>query len=491
MASAGLHPDPLTSARTFRFPTFLALAVLAIPSGPRRTSVPCTEPVLVRMGAVCDRVVVPENPAAPASRTIALHIVTIPARSAEKRPNPVFILAGGPGQGAASLAAGIAPGHASLNIARDLIFMDQRGTGRSNPLACPAAQSGLASLLKSIFDSTFVAACRRRLEGKANLSMYGTPHVVADIERVRQALGLRQLNFHATSYGTRVAIEYLRTHPRNVRSAILVGAAPAEIRMPLHYARDAQSAIDALTRDCSADPVCSRFGRVNELAEAVLRRAGAGQLRATVTDPTTGRQQAVTPSRGWVAEVIRHELYSAYSAAALPGALHEAATGEATTLVARGIERRRILDFQIALGVLLSASCSEDVRLIDQRSIGPVTAGTFLGDSRVRDQVRACALWPSASLPAGFGAIPPSPVPVLLVSGANDPATGASWAARVAARLRNAQHVIVPYAGHGLDGLRNAQCLAAVQAEFVRRAAPVTEVSSCLRTIQRMPFAIS
>ena len=443
------------------------------------------------MGAVCDRVVVAENPAIPAGRTIPLHIVTIPARSAEKRPDPVFILVGGPGQGAASLAVGLARGHAALNIDRDLIFMDQRGTGRSSPLACPASESGIAPLLESIFDSARVAACRRRLERSADLSMYGATQVVADIEKVRQALGVRQLNFHAASYGTRVALEYLRTHPRNVRSAILLGAAPVEIQMPLHYAPDAQSAIDALTRDCTADPACSRLGRVNQLAEVVLRHATAGQLRGTITDSTTGARRVVRPTRGWMAEVIRHELYSARSAARLPAALHDAANGDATLLIGRGIERRRALDSQIALGVLLSASCSEDVRSIDRGSVERVTAGTFLGDTRVRDQVRACAAWPSATLPAGFGTIPPSSVPVLLLSGANDPATGSSWATRVTARLRNAQHVIVPFAGHGLDGLRNAQCVAAMQAEFVRRAAPVAGVSRCLRTIERMPFEIS
>jgi pimeloyl-ACP methyl ester carboxylesterase len=229
---------------------------------------------------------------------------------------------------------------------------------------------------------------------------------------------------------------------------------------------------------------------VKELAATVLRRAAAGRLRGTITDPATGAARVVTPTRGWIAEVIRHELYSARSAAGLPAALHEAATGDATTLIARGIRRRRVLDGQIALGVLLTATCSEDVRAIDPGGIGAATAGTLLGDARVRDQLRACAAWPAAALPIGFGAIPPSRVPVLLISGASDPATGPSWATGVAARLRNAQHLVVPFAGHGLDGLRNAQCVGAMQAEFIRRAAPVTDLVRCLGSIQRMPFEI-
>ena len=430
----------------------------------------------------------PERPSPKGGRTIGLHVVTIPARSSPRRPDPVFVLAGGPGQGAASLAPILIGGLAALNRDRDLVFMDQRGTGRSHPLVCSAAAGGTASLLKTLFDSSLVAACRQRLQSVADLTAYGAPQVVADIEMVRRALGLQQLNFHATSYGTRVALEYLRLHPRSVRSAILVGAAPMEMRVPLSYARDAQSAIDALTRDCAADPACAPLGPVNANAEAVVRRAAAGRLRATITDPATGARQAVAPTRTWIADVIRHELYSAFTAAGLPAALREAAGGDATTLVTRGLDRRRALDAQIALGVLLSATCSEDVRFIDRATIGRVTAGTFMGDTRVVDQVRACALWPVASLPPGFGSIPPSSVPVLLLSGANDPATGPGWAAAVAKRLRNAQHVIVPYAGHGFDGLRNAQCVNRIQEDFVRRAAPVADVASCLRSIARLPF---
>src|SRR5688500_9298369 len=127
-------------------------AMLAMPFGSPATPAPCVEPALARLGAICDQVIVPENPAAPRGRTIALHIVTIPARASAKQPDPVFVLAGGPGQGAASLAVMLAGAHAALNRDRDLVLMDQRGTGRSNALACPAARSGIASLLKSLFD---------------------------------------------------------------------------------------------------------------------------------------------------------------------------------------------------------------------------------------------------------------------------------------------------------------------------------------------------
>ena len=468
-----------------------ALATGTAPTSavPFRARVPCTEPALARFGATCERITVRENPAAMSGRTIALHVVIIPAQSSPKRPDPLFVLAGGPGQGAASLAGLLAAGHRAINRDRDLILMDQRGTGRSSPLDCPVAPDDIDLLLKPLFDSARIDACLRRLRRSADLTAYGAPQVVADIERVRQVLGIRQLNLHATSYGTRVALEYLRLHPRNVRSMILVGAAPVEIQAPLHYARDAQAAIDALTRDCDADPSCAPLGRVNVLAETVLRRAGTGQLSATVIDPATGASRVVKPTRPWLAEVIRHELYSAGLVAGLPAALHAAAAGDATVLVARGLERRRVLDAQIALGVLLSATCSEDVRTIDRSTIGRVTAGTFLGDSRVRDQIRACATWPATAPPPGFGTVPASTVPVLLLSGANDPATGPSWAAGVARRLRKAQHLIVPHAGHGFDGLRNAQCLGAIQEEFVRRAARATNVAACLRSIARIPFA--
>jgi pimeloyl-ACP methyl ester carboxylesterase len=162
---------------------------------------------------LCGKLEVFEDPAARTGRKITLDIVLLPASDAAAEPEPIFSLAGGPGQGAARIAgAGEDALMSQLRRRRDLVFIDQRGTGSSQALHCnlSAEPARLQSYFDELFPVAKVRACRAALEPKSDLRLYATPMAVADLEAARMALGYEKINLHGVSYGTLVALRYLK-----------------------------------------------------------------------------------------------------------------------------------------------------------------------------------------------------------------------------------------------------------------------------------------
>jgi pimeloyl-ACP methyl ester carboxylesterase len=209
--------------------------------------------------ALCGQYEVFENRAAQAGRKLTLNLVVLPALAAQPAPDPVFFLSGGPGQGAASSARDGGGGLAQqLRRARDLIFVDQRGTGQSHQLACDlyGDDAEVQSYFNDLFPLDKLRACRRELEKSADLKLYTTPVAMDDLDEVRAALGYTQINLYGASYGSLAALQYLRQHAERVRSVALAGVATPATKMPLHFAKGAQAAMDRLMADCAADVTC-------------------------------------------------------------------------------------------------------------------------------------------------------------------------------------------------------------------------------------------
>ncbi|HEV7501049.1 MAG TPA: alpha/beta fold hydrolase, partial [Vicinamibacteria bacterium] len=193
-------------------------------------------------GAWCGSLRVPEDPAQPVGRTLALHVVVLRALSPTPASVPLFHLDGGPGV-AASGAAGFYLGPGSdYRRTRDVVLVDQRGTGGSGALRCPVLER--RSPLDEYEPVDEVAGCRHKLEANADLRMYSTEIAAADLDRVRAALGYDRIDLWALSYGTRLAQVYLRSFGARVRSAVLVGFAPLDYKAPLFHAVAAQRVLD-------------------------------------------------------------------------------------------------------------------------------------------------------------------------------------------------------------------------------------------------------
>jgi pimeloyl-ACP methyl ester carboxylesterase len=414
--------------------------------------------------------------------------VVVPALSEKPAPDPVFFFAGGPGQGATSIAGFLADGPmAAIRRERDLVFFDQRGTGESNPLTCNlfADDNDLRAYYEDIFPVEQVRACRERLEKVADLRQYTTSVAVEDVDEVRRALGYEKINLYGGSYGTTVALAYLRRHGAHVRSAVLAGVAPTGLKLPLHFARGAQHAMDSLLDDCAADAACrAAFPNLREELRAVLERLQKAPASVEFLNPFTKRQQRVSLARGPFAERLRMMLYGRGPASLVPLLIHRAYLGDFKPYILTTLQQARAIQQSVALGMYFSVTCAEGVPFITEKEIREETRGTFLGEYRVRAHAAACREWPRAAVPSGFTAAVSADAPVLLLSGQADPASPHWYGAEAVRHLPNGIQAAIPHEGHGYF----SDCISGITAKFIAGGSARGLDTSCLLGTRRPPF---
>lgn len=467
-----------------------ALAIAAIGCGsPPETRAPntitLTPCAVAGMDARCGSLLVPEDRTARAGRTIALNIVVLPSQT-QPSAEPVFYLAGGPGQGATSLA-GTGLVDLTLREQRDLVFVDQRGTGQSNPLECdlPGSPADPQGYLTEVFQTGVMEKCRDALAARADVRHYTTPMAADDLDDVRAALGYSRINLSGGSYGTRAALTYMRRHPTHVRSAVLNGVAPPALRNPLFHARESQSAIDRLFDECAADPSCrGSFPNVREEFQQVLLRLDREPAKVSIVVERGAVPAAGRLSRYAFADAIRMMMYGVEGTRRVPLVVHRAYEGDYSLVVQRAVAQRRS-NSRLAHGMLLSTTCQEDIARIRDEDVGPITAGTFLGPARVLQQRQVCGIWPQNPVPAEGGAPVHSEAPVLLLSGTLDPVTPPRWADEALKSLPNGRHIVVPGA-HGIGG----PCITQIVRSFLQAASTQALDTACTAEIRLPPFVI-
>jgi pimeloyl-ACP methyl ester carboxylesterase len=430
-------------------------------------------------GGYCGTLAVPENPTAPAGRQIELKIVVAPALRREPAPDPLFVVLGGPGEGAASIAATLLPLFGRFQTDRDVVFVDQRGTGASRPLDCMPQDR--ERTLTEVVDQPLEPwqACLGRL--KADVRFYTTTYAVDDLEEVRRHLGYGHIDVWAASYGTRLAQLYLARHPDVVRAMILDSAAPPDVPAPLFWARDGQRALDLLIADCARDLAChAHFPDLAATVRGALERA-ATQPVIRMADPRTGAALQGRISRDLIAGAIFGMLYSSTSGAQLPRLLADAADGDFQGLTAIALAHGS------TSGAFLSVYCSEDAPRFTREDALRESAGTFLGTAAFDTVFRPCAIWPKGAASPHLTAMR-SRVPVLVLSGALDPVAPPPWGASIVAMLPNARQIVVPATGH-LVSPRG--CVPLLIGSFLRTADVQVPDAGCLESLHRPPFITS
>jgi len=440
----------------------------------------------------CGRFEVYEDRAARAGRKISLRVVVLPATGSARQPDPIFVFEGGPGQSAVESAAGEAAGNAEANRKRDVVLVDVRGTGDSNGLQCKALQGheGVLGFLESFLPVEGVRACRKDLEARANLALYTTTAAVDDVDDVRAALGYDRVNLEGGSYGTFAALNYMRRHGEHVRTALLSGIVPPDTRMPLYFARDAQTALDQLLEACERDAAChAAFPDPKGEIARLLAQLEKQPVDVAVKDPKTGRPLQVVFGRSALAQTIRYMLYMPITAAQIPLQVHMAAQGD-FSLLAESAYFFGNFATSTSDGFYLSVTCAEDVPLFTPAEAEKAARGTFLGDFRARVQKAACAEWPQGVTPPGFTGPVHSEAPTLLISGERDPVTPAAWAERAARDLPHSKSIVVPGGGHGFDGEKGADCLDRIATEFVERGTEAGLDTTCVAKIEPAAFAL-
>jgi pimeloyl-ACP methyl ester carboxylesterase len=454
---------------------------------PRPFLRPCPMPEL-RAKAWCGKYEVFEDRAAKRGRKIALNMVIMPAIGEQSAPDPVFFIAGGPGQGAATLAADLGEGPLmNLRQERAIVFLDQRGTGASNPLTCHlyTDDTDLRGYFEDMFPVQQVRTCRAQLEQVADLTQYTTTNAIDDLDKVRRALGYEQINLYGGSYGTTVALAYIRQYGAHVRSAVLAGVAPTNMGLPLPFARGAQYALTHLIDDCATDTACrAAFPNLPAEFRSVLDRLGQGPVRVEVVNQFTKKLERFSLSRGIFAERLRMMLYGRAPASVVPLLIHRAAQGDFKPFILAALPQARGIYQSLSLGMYFSVTCAESVPFITEADVRRETGNTFLGDWRVRVHQRACREWVRAAVPSNFISPVKSDVPVLMLSGEVDPASPRWLGAEVARHLPHSRQVIIPHGGH--DYL--SPCLSTIIAEFIAKGSGTSLNTSCAETTRRPPF---
>ncbi len=368
---------------------------------------------------------------------------------------------------------------AKIRRERDMVLVDQRGTGASNRLQCaPEDKDDMASYFKEKSSDESLRKCKAELEKVADLTMYTTLIAMADLDEVRAALGYEQINLLGGSYGTTASLSYLRQYPQRVRSVTLTGVAPPDYRIPLPFAKSLQHAIDCTLEDCAAEEACRKdFPDLRAEFNSVL-------AKLETLNPATTKPQSLTMSREIFINALRLLLYSTETARYLPLLIHTSAEGEFGPRAGTAFTLGRTLSDQIAFGMHFSVTCAEDVPFIPADELARETAGTYLGDFSVRAYQKACELWPQGKVPASFATPVKSDVPVLLFSGDVDPVSPA-WIAEAAARhLSNSRHVVVREARHTASN----ECIDGLMAEFISKGSARELEASCVNQIHRAPF---
>jgi pimeloyl-ACP methyl ester carboxylesterase len=410
--------------------------------------------------------------ARPDGGRLALHVTVAPAFRESARPDPLFVLAGGPGEAGSDVLPLLSSTFRRTRATRDIVFIDQRGTGLSGKLDCdstPAQQTMTEEQLEAE-----VRACIGRM--KTDFAAYTTANAARDIEQVRRALGYGKINVWGGSYGTRLGQAYARAFPARVRALVLDGVAAPDQVIPAG-GRDSQAALDKLFSQCAAEPSCQRaFPALRAEFAALTERIGAGKVSVELPDPRTAEPVRLAMTSARFLGTVHSILYSPSDSRRLPFLIHSAAQGRWEPFVAR---RNVAADFSAqgsnALILHLAVICAEDwPRLTPALRKDDAAALTAPMLERLPG---LCAAMKVPAVPLAAPSV--IEAPVLMLSGALDPVTPPRRAEAAGRHMARAQHLVVANAGHGISQLG---CMPRLLREFLDRPdAPVK--ADCLKDI--------
>jgi pimeloyl-ACP methyl ester carboxylesterase len=468
----------------------LGIALTACSQGNTPTALDRLHPCVTAEGptdAYCGTFKVFEDRESRQGRMLDLKIVVLPALGNDPRPDPLFFLAGGPGQGAAEMARPLREVFRRVQADRDIVLVDQRGTGKSHPLNCRSEEDSLASLNEPI--ETSMARLRKCMEGlDADLRLYTTTIAMDDLNDVRQYLGYDKINIYGGSYGTRAALVYLRQHEPTVRSVILDGVAPPDMRLPLFFARDAQRSLDRLIADCEADDACqSKYPHLSTRLRTLVRSLDAAPAKVRLTHPRTGIAEDVSVDGEFLVNVLFSALYAPLTSTLLPELIVRAERHDFQALLALALAGDGTSQ-NLAVGMQMSIVCAEDYPRITQEQIEREAAQTVFTTHLLAARMKACEFWPKGKVDPSYYEPVRSNVPVLVMSGDLDPVTPPNWGESVLPHLTNSKHILVPATGHGTVmtgcGMRIAHA-------FITDASFENIDTSCLQALRRPPFFLT
>jgi pimeloyl-ACP methyl ester carboxylesterase len=431
-----------------------------------------------QVAASCGSLVVPENPDDPDGSQLSLEIAVVRSIGTPAMPDPIVYLAD---LGKAAIEDDLLRTQLPLmysNNVRDLVYVDQRGTGASNAVPCPLPSE--AEMATGDLSVVTTAVGRCAAAAGPNLRYYTTAAAADDLDRVREALGYDEINLYGVGYGAVAAQVYLVRHGDHVRSAFLDGGSLLDVPAAERRAAIAQRSLDHLFARCAADADChaaypdlaADYAKVDELLKRhPLKVAG-------VRTPL---------DRVSFAGALADLLGDTHAKTAIPRVIHLLATGDesaAATDLAPALERSTD-----ALAATLLIRCNEPWASLRPAQVARSSAGTFLAPLEARTAARlsaACRALPTAPLPADLRGPIHSDARVVILLGGEDVASSPSAFAHAAEELPNSTSIV--FAGAGGDQLHSTLCARDIFVYFLDPGTLSGDELDCAKTDGVLPF---
>ena len=444
-------------------------------------------PGMPSMPARCASIPQPLDPSGEVAGVIELRVAVVPALNLTPEPDPFVPLAGGPGQGAVQMFMAYAPAFEGLRRDRDILLVDQRGTGQSATMDCEFDDDIVEGQYSIELTIEYTRECLAQLPHDPRF--FTTSIAVRDLEAVREALGYARLNLYGVSYGSRVAQHFARRYPESTRTIVIDGVAAPQKALGPEIATESQRAVERILARCVEDADCGeRFPEIDRTFQRVVRTLTGAPVEIEVPHPNHGRPEALTFGRDEFAAAIRLLAYSPDTIALIPLLVHEAGEQRYAPLAAQYLMTSVSLMDSLSLGMHNSVMCTEDVAFYDPDAIDyDALSASYMGPLQVEALEAICSVWPAGPIDEEFKAPLATALPVLLLSGTADPVTPPAWATLAMAEMENAIHLVGEHQGHGQIIVG---CVPEIVADFVAAADLSSLDTQCIERSFIMPFFI-
>jgi pimeloyl-ACP methyl ester carboxylesterase len=436
----------------------------------------------IKQQVQCGKLIVPENYTKPDGEKITLNFAVLPAIDKSQNKEALMFLAGGPGQAAVSLAGGLYKAFNEVRKSRDLILVDQRGTGESHPLQCEEnIEQDLYSALPEDFTGEDVKECLASLTG--DLSQYNSENAIRDFDAVRAALGHEKIAIYGGSYGTRAGLVYMRLFPESLSSVILDSVGPIEVPIGL-FGKSAERSFSMLLDNCQKEASCEQaYPDLENEFNQVVAKLDETPLSISIPHPRLGTQIPLVINKSKFISTIFMQLYSVEGRSLVPLIIHQASLGNFAPFA--GLTAMSDGGMSMFVGLTFNIVCNEDMPKVTPDMILADADNSFNGNISYKAWQTACPLWPQYRPNEDFYNPVTADIPTLIISGELDPVTPPSNGEYSHKTLPNSKHIIMKHSSHtpGVSG-----CAINVINEFLNEKNPNELDESCLDDIPAESF---
>ena len=439
----------------------------------------------IRSQVKCGKLEVPENYQQPGGDTIAVNFAVLPAIDDSEYKAPLMFLAGGPGQAAVELATGLNHVFREVRKTRDIILVDQRGTGESSPLSCDfEAVDNVYSSLPDALNPQEVKDCVAQFKG--DVTQYNSENAIRDFDAIRAALGHEKLNIYGGSYGTRAGLVFMRMFPESLESVVLDSVGPIEVPIGMFGQSGARS-FNLLLENCKNSESCHKaFPNLAEEFQAVKTRLAKDVAIIDILHPRLGTPTKLVIDDTKFTGNLRFQLYGMEGRSMVPLVIHQAFLGNYQPLI--GLMARTEDEQLVYTGLLFNIVCNEDIPRVSEADKAADANNNFDGKDSHSAWDMVCPFFPEYRPSEDFYQSVTADIPTLILSGNLDPVTPPSNGEYSAKSLPNSHHIIVENASHTVA---MSTCASDIINEFLTSKTPKTLDESCLKDIPQETFMTS